>query len=1094
MEQKDVLINRANTIINETEYFANDGPRVGGLIKDVVEYADSISQGQVSLGTVANLTALNAIVNPSKGDRYIVSDQINPANSLPYYYVWSGSSWVNTGETIINADAATKTDLTLKTSRTEAFNVSQYNNKYDYTDNASARNAVPTTLRGLGQQITYKLSTGELITEYYIGTNISGWGTNSNWKSVADLFNERQRSNTYPILGYSSINLCSDTSTLSVYGPTVSLRGLGYNVDDPNNSINTENVLLLLSANTVHSHWTESKKTRCLDTVNRRIYFTENKECVVYNTKTKKIYLSFDYPLENEIQLVELRDNQVSFGYNAPKLINDIINDRISIRKSNYDTIERFLQQPKDVAVSWVSGHNQYNSLGVLTSTTDTRFRASNPIELPSGYTNNWYVTTYGVYEASISTIVYFNKMMEVIDTLRTNTPLVNYKIAPPKNTKYIAFTDVEMLQDSTGYQPIPFKLVQAREYSFNKVIKELGDSFYNLSKTINKSIPSDERVANYSVKVDTGRITDSTNFFIKIFTVNGFIQMNCPVHNSSLGMGIGFYRSDWSYISGITYTPSAVGNGERKLIDFPIGSHYMVYSYLKDSVADSFNAPRFDYIRFIGALANASESKDSILPYTFVDMGIAFDGTDPSQLLTGTHSSWPHANVAYDRSLDKFIIFYDIKAGHTLINNRVAMRFKDPEGNFSNLLVVADRMSEGISCKTQASGIAANGDYISLVAHFVNSTGVHTGTSVYRSTNKGSTWTRTDMVANGEIVTAYNGDVTGFLVLESGRIITLACHPTTRLTRILYSDDNGVTWIFATIPECYKHTEPAWCELSDGTIICYMRSTVGDAGYTSKVPAYFTRSYDSGLTWELPVASNSILNMNEANGQLIFHKDSKTVEFIHHSRFPEKDGYTSILQSCATEEDASNDRMGFQVRIGKLPVQGVSDAGYVGAAIADNGVINAFYYSGSNTNANICYLIGKKYFFNTDPVTLDILSKKNIGSSNFWEQGGINNITVGNPDTVISALNRLRTKEHISIFTGATYQLVFNISGYSLLIREYDENKNYLGEQGWVNDSKTFAPSESTKYFRYLMKKNDDSNITIGDVKEGMFSVKRVI
>lgn len=218
METKDVLINRANIIINETEYFANDGPRVGGLIKDVVEYADNISQGQVSLGTVANLTALNAIVNPSKGDRYIVSDQINPANNLPYYYVWSGSAWVNTGETIINADAATKTDLTLKTSRTEAFNVSQYNNKYDYTDNASARNAVPTTLRGLGQIVTYKLSSGDWIAEQYVGSDPSGWVTESNWQSLStrdffDLFilstthSKKTGLSDYTLSGfYSSLN------------------------------------------------------------------------------------------------------------------------------------------------------------------------------------------------------------------------------------------------------------------------------------------------------------------------------------------------------------------------------------------------------------------------------------------------------------------------------------------------------------------------------------------------------------------------------------------------------------------------------------------------------------------------------------------------------------------------------------------------------------------------------------------------------------------------------------------------------------------------------------------------------------------------
>lgn len=188
MEQKDVLINRANTIINETQYFANDGPRVGGLIKDVVEYADSISQGQVSLGTVANLTALNAIVNPSKGDRYIVSDQINPTNNLPYYYVWSGSAWVNTGETIIGADAASKTDLLKKTSRTETFNVSQYNNVFNYADATTARNAVPSTLRGLGQQITYKLASGEWVAEQYQGADILAWATASNWRRVIDWF------------------------------------------------------------------------------------------------------------------------------------------------------------------------------------------------------------------------------------------------------------------------------------------------------------------------------------------------------------------------------------------------------------------------------------------------------------------------------------------------------------------------------------------------------------------------------------------------------------------------------------------------------------------------------------------------------------------------------------------------------------------------------------------------------------------------------------------------------------------------------------------------------------------------------------------
>jgi hypothetical protein len=345
---------------------------------------------------------------------------------------------------------------------------------------------------------------------------------------------------------------------------------------------------------------------------------------------------------------------------------------------------------------------------------------------------------------------------------------------------------------------------------------------------------------------------------------------------------------------------------------------------------------------------------KDTKFPYIFTNIGIAFRGTDPTQLLQGTHSSWPHANVAYDKSLNKFVVFYDIKNYHELINNRVTMRFKEPEGQFSDLIVVADRMSENISCKTQASGIAANGDYISLVVNYDNSNTASLGVDVYVSKNKGNTWTSHNMVINN---IPYKGHIEGFLVLKSGRILTLGGN-----VHIIYSDDNGITWNYASIPKCHSG-EPAWCELSDGTIICYLRShSATIVGYTTKSPAYFTRSYDGGLHWEEPIPSKSILNMNEANGHLFFHEDIKKVEFIHHSRFVENDGYSSLFQSAASEEDAKNDKMGAQVRIHYLPNQITGgDSGYIGAAKAANGIINAFYYSGTMTNADIHYMIGKK-------------------------------------------------------------------------------------------------------------------------------------
>lgn len=364
-----------------------------------------------------------------------------------------------------------------------------------------------------------------------------------------------------------------------------------------------------------------------------------------------------------------------------------------------------------------------------------------------------------------------------------------------------------------------------------------------------------------------------------------------------------------------------------------------------------------FAGILFVNCSDDHSPEKLINTEFNFVDKGKAFLSNDPSQAVSGTHSSWTHSNIAYDKETDNVLVFYNVKNAHEMIHNKVALRLKDAQDNFSNLIVVANRDAEGISCKAQASGIAPNGDYLSFVSLFYNTNGAIIGTDVYRSQDKGVTWTSTNMLINKhERVKAFSGDVTGFLVLANGRILTLACDPITRLTRILYSDDNGYTWHLSKVPACYEHTEPAWCELSDGTIICYLRSTVGNT-FPNREPAYFTRSFDGGLTWEELRQSRSILNMTEANGHLIYNKKKKEVQFIHHSRFTESDGYSSIYYSEASEDDAKNDNMGEQIRIARLPKQYPGDSGYIGAAVDKRGDISIFYYSGTPKNADIYFM-----------------------------------------------------------------------------------------------------------------------------------------
>lgn len=66
------------------------------------------------------------------------------------------------------------------------FNVSSYNNKYDYINLAEARSAIPANLRGAGQIITYKLASGEWVTEQYRSTDIDGWSVIDNWINRGD--------------------------------------------------------------------------------------------------------------------------------------------------------------------------------------------------------------------------------------------------------------------------------------------------------------------------------------------------------------------------------------------------------------------------------------------------------------------------------------------------------------------------------------------------------------------------------------------------------------------------------------------------------------------------------------------------------------------------------------------------------------------------------------------------------------------------------------------------------------------------------------------------------------------------------------------
>lgn len=441
-----------------------------------------------------------------------------------------------------------------------------------------------------------------------------------------------------------------------------------------------------------------------------------------------------------------------------------------------------------------------------------------------------------------------------------------------------------------------------------------------------------------------------------------------------------------------------------EKVDGYEVNSRVMLTdgSIVKSMVSGNITNPNIDMAGW------EIDVLDTIPQYQYTLMGKAFSSNDG---VNDNAAMWPHANIKYDETTDNFIILYNTNAGHDIVRNSVLFRTKPANADaFSNPVIVASDKNN-YSYKCQGSGIAANGDYVAIIAQF-NWGGSYIPVAiwVYRSTDKGATWSRTQMLdaSNGDdAILAFNGDATGFLLTQSGRILTFANHPTTVETRIYYSDDNGTTWRKSTIAgNPTDVTEPAWCDLGGGKLICYARAAVRYGGINQIIPAKIMKSTDNGLSWSAPVDSVSIPNMTLANGELLPDYENRTVEFVFHSRYTDADNFCSLYRSCATFDDAFNDRMQKPERIGKMVaytsyLTSTGDSGYVGAAKDKNGNIFGMFYTGQRTGttglSQLSYFVAGKSKKQDSDFILDFRSGEKLYQSDLSAANTYQSIDVFN-------------------------------------------------------------------------------------------------
>lgn len=501
--------------------------------------------------------------------------------------------------------------------------------------------------------------------------------------------------------------------------------------------------------------------------------------------------------------------------------------------------------------------------------------------------------------------------------------------------------------------------------------------------------------------------------------------------------------------------------------------------------------------------------------PYLYQAMGRAFDSNDPTLVDHDTHASWAYSNVHWDAKINKVVVFYTIKPVHALTNVRLLMRHMDTDYNFTLPTVVADGRASNLALRSQGSAILNNGDYIVLVSRMNNTTSEQLGCDVYKSADSGVTWTITEILIGGQPIKGTDGDINGCIVLASGRVISYLKEYGTNIARFLYSDDNGTTWAFAswTSGTWWDYSEPAFVELTNGTIICYLRPNGGgQPGDATPEKAIFTKSLDGGLTWSNPVQSTSITDFTQGNGQLLLDKSAGRVEFLHYSRHKKVDNMSSIYQSIASEADAENDNFGQPNRIIRFnrtdSYEGkIGDGGYVGACFLPDKSVIGFYYTGDKTKANICYFVGKKgakqsVDYNIDEVyglrtnfvkttDLDYLLNTNIStkSANIipfdalsWRQG-TDAAKIGSPQSLTEDANRLTLVFGIDIKPNTRYELKNNTQTHQIAVREYNSSFVAISDSKFVDGVYRFTSNSNVKYVRFIVRRKDDVDLTPTDL-----------
>lgn len=332
-------------------------------------------------------------------------------------------------------------------------------------------------------------------------------------------------------------------------------------------------------------------------------------------------------------------------------------------------------------------------------------------------------------------------------------------------------------------------------------------------------------------------------------------------------------------------------------------------------------------------------------------------------------YNSWTPTNLKYDKNKGRWVFFANGADKHIYTE-------------MWHYFVEINPDTFEIESEKEVTAIDANGDPMAypqkgaVTAFIVLDDGSYMyirrseNTYTYNrvvSIDGGVTWVDKGTISvTPAFTSAYT--IWGLAKVSHGRIIAgLGGHSNSK-SKIMVSDDNGVTWRVITIgvdasvttgngQQAITAAEPAIIEVSTNRLISIARKATSGTTYpdvgSAPDPALIAFSYDNGETWGAGYKdSQSITKMNSASAAVCMHDN--TIEVFTASRF----WYTSdnvetgkagaVYHYTANVQDAFNDKFTLKKRIAFAHTDDSTDIHAPFCDIDENNRLLMGYFDGS--------------------------------------------------------------------------------------------------------------------------------------------------